>query len=137
MTAEVTESAIPHDPENDPDHPVPYLRVLDMVGYRADGGATLCIVVASPLDGSEHSQRRLLAKIQGYLAHISSEEFAADAGARPTPENTFIEVALHPKSSGLIRELLEKCHAWVASHNARLVVRDLTDSQMGEASRPF
>jgi hypothetical protein len=130
VTTKVNSHAIPDDPENDPDHPVPYLRVIDVAGYRSNG-ANLSIVVASPLDGSERSQSRLLDKIQGYLGHISSDEFIADAGAEPTPENTIIEVLLHPDSSETIRSLLDKCHNWVQSQNASLVVRDLTDPEMG------
>jgi len=127
MTAKVANHTIPDDPDNDPDHPVPYLRVIDVAGYRA-GGASLSIIVASPLDGSERSQNRLLDKIQGYLGHISSNEFIADSGAAPSPGNTIIEVLLHPDSSETIRGLLDKCHNWVQSNNASLVVRDLTDS---------
>ena len=97
MTAKVTNHKIPDDPENDSDHPVPYLRVIDVAGYRT-GGANLSIVVASPLDGSERSQTRLLDKIQGYLGHIASDEFIVDAGTAPTTENTVIEVLLHPDS---------------------------------------
>ena len=126
MTAKATEHEIPDDPENDPDHPIPYIRVIDVAGYRT-GGANLSIVVASPLDGSDRSQTRLLDKIQGYLGHIASDEFIADAGVSPTPDNTIIEVLLHPDSSQTIRGLLDQCHSWVQSHNASLVVRDLTD----------
>jgi hypothetical protein len=130
MAATVTNHPIPGDPENDQDHPVPYLRVIDVSGYRR-GGASLSIVIASPLDGSERSQTRLLDKIQGYLGHIASAQFIADAGVSPSPDNTTIEVLLHPDSSEIIRGLLDKCHSWVLSHNASLVVRDLTDTQMG------
>lgn len=124
MTASVTEHVIPDDPENDPDHPIPYLRVIDVAGYRT-GGAKLTIVIASPLDDSERSQTRLLDKIQGYLGHIASDDFIFDAGTSPTPENTIIEVLLHPDSSETIRGLLGECHDWVHSHNARPVVREL------------
>ncbi len=132
MTAKIINHPIPEDPDNDPNHPVPYLRVIDVAGYST-GGARLGIVVASPLDGSERSQTRLLDKIQGYLGHISSDEFIGDAGVAPTSDNTIIEVVLHPDSSEIIRDLLAKCRDWVLSHNASLVVRDLTDSPMGSA----
>jgi len=128
--ANVTDHEIAPDPDNDPDHPVPFLRVIDVAGYRTDG-ASLSIIVATPIDGSERSQKRLLDKIQGYLGHIASETFMVDAGAAPTPENTTIEVLLHPDSSDTIRNLLFNCHTWVQSHNARLLVRDLSDKQMG------
>ena len=130
VIAKVTNHEIPDDLENDPDHPVPYLRVIDVASYGT-GGANLSIVVASPLDGSERSQTRLLDKIQGYLGHIASDQFIADAGVSPTPDNTTIEVLLHPASSETIRGLLDKCHDWVLSQNASLVVRHLTDTEMG------
>ena len=124
MTATVIEHEIVPDPDDDPDHPIPYLRVIDVAAYKA-GGASLSVIVASPLGGDERSQSRLLDKLQGYLSHISSAQFLADAGVVPTPENTFIEVHLHPASSGVVRELLDRCHQWIEHHNARLVVCDL------------
>ena len=126
MTATVTEQDIAFDPENDQSHPIPFLRVIDVAGYKP-GSADLAIIVATALDASPRSQTRLLDKIQGYLGHISSDEFIADAGIAPTPENTQITVHLHPESDDQIRELLFKCHHWVHSCDARLVVRDLDD----------
>jgi hypothetical protein len=124
MTATVTEEEVPFDPQNDPDHPIPFLRVIDVAAYKV-GSAELSIIVAGPLDGSPRSQTRLLDKIQGYLGHISSGEFAVDAGCIPTEENTRISVHLHPESSELVRNLLFTCHDWVRANNASLVVRDL------------
>ena len=121
----VTDHEIPDDPGNDPNHPIPYLRVIDVSGYRNDGGADLVIVVASPLLSDDRSKTRLLDKIEGYLGHIQSEEFAQDAGVAPTPGNTTIIVRLHPDSSDAIRELLASCDAWVNSHGAALLVTDL------------
>ncbi len=124
MTAKVTEEEIAFDPENDQSHPIPFLKVIDVAGYKK-GGADLAIIVASPLDGNERSQKRLLDKIEGYLGHISSDTFIADAGVSPTPENTTITVHLHPGTSDVIRNLLFKCHEWVRTYNASLVVRDI------------
>lgn len=131
MTATVIDHGIDPDPDNDPDHPVPYLRVIDVAAYRL-GGANLSIVIATPLDGSERSQTRLLDKIGGYLGHIASAQFIADAGTAPSPENTTIAVLLHPDSSDTIRNLLATCDDWVRSHNASLVVRGLDDEPVGE-----
>ena len=119
--------------EHDPNHPIPYLNVIDVSGYRKDGGANLSIVVASPLAADERSQTRLLDKIQGYLGHIQSQEFAHDAGTTPSPENTTITVLLHPATSDAIRDLLQRCHTWVNSHGAALVVRNLTQGEAGGA----
>ena len=124
MTAKLIEHEVAPDPDNDPDHPIPYLRVIDVAAYR-EGGARLIITVATPLDGDERSQTRLLDKIQGYLSHIASQQFIADAGVAPTPENTVIEVHLNPASSIAIRQLLERCQHWTQTHNASLVVCDI------------
>ena len=131
MTAGVTKHEIPDDPRNDPDHPIPNLNVIDVVGYKKTGGADLSIIIASPLEGDPASQTRLLDKIQGYLSHIQSSDFIADSGAPPDPSNTTINVVLHPDSSNAIRELLERCHAWTNEHGAALVVRDLEQNQSG------
>jgi hypothetical protein len=106
---------------DDPTHPIPFLEQLDVYAVNGGGGATLVIVVASPLRADARSQERLLAKIEGYLGFINSEQFAAEAGA-PSPENTEIVVSLHRRSAREIRELLERCRPWVEENNARLVV---------------
>ena len=131
MTTHVTDHPVPYDPRNDPSHPIPNLNVIDVAGYKKDGGADLSIVIASPLDGEPASQTRLLDKIQGYLSHIQSEDFLADAGVPADPSNTTINVLLHPDSSDMIRELLGRCHAWTHEHGASLVVRDLAPDELG------
>jgi hypothetical protein len=125
----VTNHDIPDDPRNDPEHPIPYLNVLDVSAYLKQGGADLSIVIASPLLFDERSQTRLLDKIQGYLSHIHSDDFRRDAGVAPTPENTKICVLLHPDSAQEIRDLLERCRVWVTSHGATLVVEGLPSGQ--------
>ena len=122
---------IPEDPRNDPDHPIPNLNVIDVSAYLKGGGADLSIIVASPIQEDERSQARLLEKIQGYLAHLQSDEFAADSGTPPTPDNTTITVLLHPESSDVIRDLLKRCSSWVWSQGATLLVRNLTASELG------
>ena len=131
MTASVTNHEVPDDPRNDPDHPIPNLNVIDVAGYKKTGGADLSIIIASPLAGDPASQTRLLDKIQGYLSHIQSPEFLADSGVAPDPSNTTINVILHPGSSNLIRELLERCHAWANEHGASLAVRDFEPGELG------
>jgi hypothetical protein len=119
----------PH-PKDDESHPIPHLHVIDVAGYR-DGGADLSVVIASPLQGDAQSQTRLLDKIEGYLGHITTQEFRTDAGSAPTPENTTITVVIHPDSSPDIFALLDRCGDWVRSGNATLVVRRLTDEDLG------
>jgi hypothetical protein len=126
MSAPIYRHQIAPDPDNDPSHPIPYLGVLDVAAYLKSGGANLSIIVASPLDASERSQKRLLDKIQGYLGYISSSVFREHAGADPSPENTTIEVVLHPESDPEISSLLVRCRHWVSSNNASLIVRELT-----------
>lgn len=124
MTTSVTEHAIEPHPDNDPTHPIPYPKVLDVVAFNKAGGANLTIVVASPLCGDPHSLNRLLDKIEGYLGHMLSTDFQSEAGA-PTPENTSITVALHPGSAPQVYELLDRSKDWVRSNNATLVVENL------------
>jgi len=136
MPADVIEHEVQPDPENDPEHPIPYLRVLDVAGYKTGGGADLSIIVASPLQADQRSQARLVDKIHGYLGYVCSEEFRADAGCTPCPDNTFITVVLHPASAPEIRDLLERCREWVRSNHAELVVRTLDDSDMTASRDP-
>jgi hypothetical protein len=109
---------------NDDSHPIPCLTALDIFGVKNDGGADLVLIIASPLEADERSQRRLLQKIENYLGFISSEEFLAEAGP-PSPANTKIIVKVHPDSDSAISELLDRCVDWVAENNATLVVEDL------------
>lgn len=135
--AKVTEHEIPEDPRSDPDHPIPHLNVIDVAGYRKDGGADLTIVIATPLADDPHSQTRLLDKIQGYLGHIQSPDFELDAGVKPTPVNTTIKVLIHPESASAIRHLLERCRPWVNSHGATLLVQDLDVGEGASPNRPI
>ncbi len=116
---------IKHDatkhPDDDPDHPIPSLAVLDVAAYRTDGGADLTIVIASPLASDERSLTRLLDKIQGYLGHIQSPEFQDEAGA-PNPGNTSIRVLIHPDSSPEAFDLLDRSKDWVLAGQATLKI---------------
>ena len=133
MSTEVTKHPMEDNPENDADHPIPYLRVLDVATYLKSGGGDFSIIVATPIQGDERSQRRLLDKIQTYLAYCNSDEYRSRMPL-PTPETTRIVVRLHPDSSSVILKLLEKCDAWVKSENARLTVEILTAEQLGRKS---
>jgi hypothetical protein len=132
LNSSITEHEIPPDPENDPEHPIPYLRVIDVAGYMKSGGANLSIIVASPLQDDERSQNRLLDKIQGYLSHLYSDEFLRDAGCEPNIDNTKITVVLHPESSPGIRKLLNRCQDWVES-KAQAIIGD--DKQMSAGTK--
>lgn len=109
---------------DDGNHPIPCLTALDVFGVKRNGGADVVLVIASPLQADERSQRRLLRKIENYLGFINSEDFSAEAGL-PTVDNTRIVVKLHPDSDSVISELLGRCVAWVAENNATLDIEGL------------
>jgi hypothetical protein len=44
-------------------HPIPALKAIDVIGTKKAGGADLFIIIATPLDFSPRSQKRLLDKI--------------------------------------------------------------------------
>ena len=124
MSARITKHHPPPHPEDDPSHPIPSLATLDVVAIKKAGGANLSIVVASPLRSDARSLKRLLDKIEGYLGHILSPEFQAEAGV-PHPSNTTITVVLHPGSAPEVYDLLKRSKEWVLANNASLVVEAL------------
>ena len=107
--------------DDDPQHPIPSLSGLDFVAQRRTGGADLGIVIATPLNADERSQRRLLDKIELYLRFISSAEFQAQFGT-PDPSNTQVLVAIHAGSHPAIFDLLDRCQPWVTQNRAELVI---------------
>ena len=107
---------------DDNDHPIPFVNALDVMGKWDDGRRELSVVVASPLDDSPYSQKRLLNKMQCYIAFVGSEDYEAEFG-RPTPAKVSIVVNIHKESSPVIFELLGKCDNWVSSGGASLIVR--------------
>ena len=106
---------------DDNDHPIPFVNALDVLAKWEDGTRKITIIIANPLDDSPYSQKRLLNKMQNYVAYVESEDYAAEFG-RPTPDKVFIVVHIHKASSPMIFELLGKCVAWVGSGGASLVV---------------
>jgi glycerol-3-phosphate O-acyltransferase len=109
--------------ENDDSHPIPSVNVLDVVAVNKGGGATVVIVIATPLSADKRSQERLLQKIENYLGYINSKTFSDEAG-NPTTENTRLEVAIHKASDKEIFELLERCRNWIESNNALLIISE-------------
>ena len=124
MSAPITEHKPSPHPDDDPEHPIPSLAVLDVVTILVDGGADLFIVVASPLAADRRSLTRLQDKIEGYLRHIRSPEFLAEAGP-PHPANTTIKVRLHPDSAPEVYDLLERSKDWVLANHASLEIEQL------------
>jgi hypothetical protein len=112
------------DNYDDPTHPIPSVTALDVQAIKCGGGSDLTIVVASPLQSDERSQRRLLDKIEIYLNYLKTPEYQDGSGVA-TAENTTIIVRLHPGSDPVIHELLERCKDWVSKGHATLVVTPL------------
>jgi hypothetical protein len=111
-------------PQQDLAHPLPDLGVIDINVVKGSGGSDLIIVVASPLAGDEYSLRRLLRKVEVYLAFLHSDEFIAESGFA-SPDNTRIVARLHPHCHPLAVELLEKNKQWVRNNDATLVIEPL------------
>lgn len=106
---------------DDPEHPIPYLDRLDVWAVKEAGGATLAIIVATPLQDDRRSLERLMRKFDNYLGFINSAEFRERCG-KPDPSNTEVEVVIHPASSTAAFALLDRCRPWVEEQHARLVV---------------
>ena len=124
MSAPITKHQTQPHPDDDPHHAIPSLAVLDVVTILKGGGADLSIVIASPLAADHRSLTRLMDKIEGYLRHIQSREFQAEAGA-PNSSNTTIKVLLHPASAPEAYDLLHRSKDWVLANNASLKVEEL------------
>lgn len=127
--AEVFEHNNSEDTYDDPDHPIPALKCIDINSVKKGGGSDLIIIIASPLKSDPYSQNRLLDKIQGYLGHIQSPDFIVESGM-PNPENTNIIVKIHADSEPLIFQLLSKCEDWVGENNATLKVELLEKGEL-------
>lgn len=119
--ADIIKHAEFEDTYDDPDHPIPSLSHIEVLTERKGGGADLHIVVAKPLQADEYSLNRLLDKIEAYLRHILSDDFAARFGA-PDPSNTSIVVHIQSDSCNEAFALLEKSEEWVADNRASLRV---------------
>ena len=119
--AEIIEHQKSEDTYDDPDHPIPAVKVIDINTVKKSGGSDLYIIIASPLKADEYSLTRLLDKIEGYLGHIQSDDFKEESGI-PTPNNTRIIVNIHPDSDAQTFELLERSKAWTLENNATLEI---------------
>jgi uncharacterized protein YtpQ (UPF0354 family) len=106
----------------DTEHPIPNLDVIDVFGVGKSGGARFVVVIASPLQADARSIYRLFRKLNGHVNHIASQEFEQKCG-KPTPENTIIEVSIHPDSAAIVFDVLESLTDWVVERNATLIVQ--------------
>nr|AIA15742.1 Unknown Function [uncultured bacterium] len=107
---------------NDPDHPIPQVDVVDIIAAKKSGEVVLAVVIATPLQADERSQKRLLAKLENYLTYIQSDKFSVKYGA-PISSKTSIEVNLAEGSDDIILDLLVRCTEWARNNGASLVVK--------------
>jgi hypothetical protein len=110
--------------DEESEHPIPRLSVIDVQGVRKGGGSDLNLVIATPLMADEHSKQRLLQKLDNYVRAVSSSGYSAQYG-EPTPSNTSIVVHIHPKSHPDVFRLLEKYRPKVAAAGASFQVKPL------------
>jgi hypothetical protein len=102
--------------DDDPDHPIPFIFVLDIHARAADGAGQLEMVIARPLRSDRRSKERLLRKFDVYLDFVHSEAWRDDHGA-PSLETARLNVLVHPGSDAEMLGLLESCRAWVEQDN--------------------
>ena len=114
-----------------PNHPIPSLNSLDIVAMKKEGGADLIVIIADPLDGGEFSQNRLLTKLQNYFGFINSSSYQLQASVKPNPSNTKVVVKIHPKSSNIYADLLDRYKPWAIENNCSLEMRVLVTEELG------
>jgi hypothetical protein len=99
--------------DDDDEHPIPALRVVDISMLAKDGTPRYVIVIATPLSKDPRSVFRLFRKVDGYLGHIESKKEGS---------STEIEINIHRGSDPAIFALLAILPEYVASRGARLIV---------------
>ena len=114
-----------------PNHPIPALNGLDIVAVKNEGGADLVVIIADPLDGGEFSQNRLLIKLQNYFGFINSSAYQLQASVKPNPSNTKVVVKIHPQSSNVYVDLLNRCKPWAIENNCSLEMQVLATEELG------
>ena len=107
--------------ELDEEHPIPNLEVIDVWTVKKGGGSDLYIIIASPLRDDRRSLERLMCKLERYLAWLQDDECVAQCG-EATTENTQVIVVIHPDSSPIAFELLDRNRGWVRNNNATLAI---------------
>ncbi|HEU4781444.1 MAG TPA: hypothetical protein VFS58_16300 [Steroidobacteraceae bacterium] len=100
--------------DQDDEHPIPALDVIDISCQAKDGTMRYVIVIATPLAKDPRSVFRLFRKLDGYLGHIAGTEQAGTANE--------IAINIHQASDSAVFALLAILPEYVASRGARLVV---------------
>lgn len=107
--------------ELDDQHPIPNLEVVDVHVVKKGGGSDLRIIIASPLRDDVRSLERLMMKIERYFAFTKSPEFIAESGFA-TVDNTKVIACIHPASSPVAFDLLERCKPWAIENEVTLEI---------------
>ena len=100
-------------PLEDNDHPIPRLDTLDTL-VTFTKGASVGIVIATPLKDDERSRARLLRKFEVSLSYFRSADYFARCGA-PQPAHSRLYVNIHSGSDAEMIELVERYCAEAAA----------------------
>ncbi len=106
----------PH--EVDDSHPIPDISVIDVHGMRQNGGSTMAVVIATPLQADPRSIYRLFRKLDGHLEYIKTAAYREQCGAGDTD----IEVSIHGDSDARVFDLFAVLPDFVSRRGARLTV---------------
>jgi hypothetical protein len=88
------------DNYDDPSHPIPSLTALDVQAIKKGGGSDLLIIIASPLQADERSQRRLLDKMEIYLKFLKTPEFESTLKDAPQLPTHALHLSISSKTMG-------------------------------------
>ena len=108
--------------EQDEEHPIPTLDVIDVHARKKEGGGLLCVVIATPLHADARSIYRLATKLDNYLYYIQSKEYEAEFG-KPDPSNTTVEISIRSDSCQEVFDVLDQISEWVAKRGACLEIK--------------
>jgi hypothetical protein len=115
-----------HTYDDDPSHAIPRVGVINVV-VPSDQALRYGLVIATPLDSSERSLKRLQRKCDNYLADFRSPETRADLSNRGNGSK-YIHVYLHPASSPEARDIVRACQLTAESEGITFTV---TESSTG------
>ena len=69
------------DPQEvDDSHPIPDISVIDVHGMRQNGGSTMAVVIATPMQADPRSVYRLFRKLDGHLEYIKTAAYREQCG---------------------------------------------------------
>lgn len=107
--------------DDDAMHPIPDTRVIDVHAVNKEGGSTMAVIIATPMDADPRSIYRLYRKLDGHLEFIRTEAYREQCGVGQTE----IEVHVNPATAPAVFELLESLQDFFERRGARLTVSEL------------